>query len=122
MKSKSIDKSQRSDKLLITRRVPRDNTSSSRRPTAAKSLSHKRDAQLAHQVQGRDTKHARLLNLLSAPQGASIEEMMLASGWQQHSVRGFLAGTVKKKMGLALTSTKAEGEVRRYSIAMRRGR
>ena len=48
---------------------------------------------------------------------------MQATEWQQHSVRGFLAGTVKKKMGLALTSSKAEGEVRRYRIAApRRGR
>ena len=47
---------------------------------------------------------------------------MQATGWQQHSVRGFSAGTVKKKMDLSLTSSKVEGEVRRYRIAMRRGR
>ena len=54
--------------------------------------------------------------------GFGIEDMMQATEWQQHSVRGFLAGTVKKKMGLALTSSKAEGDFRRYRIATRRGR
>jgi Protein of unknown function (DUF3489) len=70
----------------------------------------------------RVTKHDRVLELLSQRNGASIEEMIQATEWQQHSVRGFLAGTVKKKMGLALTSSKAEGDVRRYRIATRRGR
>lgn len=70
----------------------------------------------------RTTKHGRLLTLLGQPNGASIADMMKATDWQQHSIRGFLAGTVKKKMGLALTSSKVDGEVRRYQIATRRGR
>lgn len=68
------------------------------------------------------TKHAQLVNLLSRPAGASIEDMTQATGWQAHSVRGFLAGTVKAKMGLALSSSKVAGELRRYRIATRRGR
>jgi hypothetical protein len=70
----------------------------------------------------RVTKHGRLLTLLGQPNGASIEEMMQATDWQQHSVRGFLAGTVKRKLGLDLTSSKSDGEVRRYRIVTRRGR
>jgi hypothetical protein len=70
----------------------------------------------------RVTKQERLLTLLSQAEGASIEEMMQATDWQQHSVRGFLAGTVKKKLGFALTTSKAAGDVRRYCIATRRGR
>ena len=70
----------------------------------------------------RVTKHDRILSLLSRRNGATIPEMMEASGWQQHSVRGFLAGTVKKKLGFPLTSSKAEGELRRYCIDTKRGR
>jgi hypothetical protein len=70
----------------------------------------------------RVTKRERMLTLLSQPAGASIEEMMQATNWQQHSVRGFLAGTVKKKLGFSLTSVKPDDGVRRYHIETRRGR
>ncbi len=53
--------------------------------------------------------------LLRRKQGASIAEMVKATGWQQHSVRGAMAGSLKKR-GLAITSEKAEG-IRRYRIA-----
>ena len=70
----------------------------------------------------RVTKHDRVLELLSQRNGASIPEIMEATGWQQHSVRGFLAGTVKKKLGFTLTSSKSEAELRRYKIDTKRGR
>jgi len=70
----------------------------------------------------RVTKHDRILTLLSRREGATIPEMMEASGWQQHSVRGFLAGTVKKKLGFTLTSSKTVGDLRRYRIETKRGR
>ena len=71
---------------------------------------------------GRGTKQEHVLTLLSRPEGASIEEMMQATNWQQHSVRGFLAGTVKKKLGFTLSSAKTGDCVRRYHIKARRGR
>ncbi len=70
----------------------------------------------------RVTKHDRILTLLTRRDGATIPEMMEASGWQQHSVRGFLAGTVKKKLGFPLSSSKVEGELRRYRIDSKRSR
>jgi hypothetical protein len=70
----------------------------------------------------RVTKQVRLLTLLGQAKGASIEEMMQATDWQPHSVRGFLAGTVKRKLGFSLTSLKPNGGVRRYRIETRRGR
>jgi hypothetical protein len=70
----------------------------------------------------RTTKQEQVLTLLSGPSGASIEDLMTVTDWQKHSVRGFLAGTVKKKLGFNLTSSKAKGDVRRYRITSRGGR
>jgi DNA-binding IclR family transcriptional regulator len=58
---------------------------------------------------------ALLLDLLKRSGGASLKELQKATGWQGHSVRGFLS-TLGKKMGLAVTSTKAADEERRYSV------
>jgi Protein of unknown function (DUF3489) len=63
------------------------------------------------------TKQQVCLDLLSRPEGATVEELQAATGWQQHSVRGFLAGAVKKKLGLTLLSEKPEAGARRYRIA-----
>jgi Protein of unknown function (DUF3489) len=54
--------------------------------------------------------------LLRRPDGATVKELMKATGWQPHSVRGYLSGAVGKKMGLKLESTKAEGSERSYSV------
>ncbi|HTU48274.1 MAG TPA: DUF3489 domain-containing protein [Bryobacteraceae bacterium] len=63
------------------------------------------------------TKATIIVGLLKRDGGVSLQELMDATGWQKHSVRGFLAGTVGKKMKLALTSTKKEDGTRMYSIA-----
>lgn len=70
----------------------------------------------------RVTKHDRILTLLNRREGATVAEMMEVTGWQQHSVRGFLAGTVKNKLGFRLTSSKTSGELRRYRIESKRSR
>jgi hypothetical protein len=63
------------------------------------------------------TKADKLLKLLKSKRGATIEQLQAASGWQAHSVRGFLSGTVRKRMGLALDSEADSRGVRRYRIA-----
>ena len=62
------------------------------------------------------SKAATILELLKRPGGATAKELMRATGWQPHSVRGFLSGTIRKKMGLDVVSTKGEDGERSYSI------
>jgi hypothetical protein len=62
------------------------------------------------------SKTATILDLLKRKDGATLKELMKVSGWQAHSVRGFLSGTVGKKLGLAVISTKGEDGERTYSV------
>jgi len=62
------------------------------------------------------SKTAKVLDLLKRPEGASVKELLKSTGWQPHSVRGFLSGTIRKKMGMTVTSTKTEDGERTYSI------
>jgi hypothetical protein len=61
------------------------------------------------------SKQARVLAMLQASAGATIEAIVRETGWQPHSVRGFLAGVVRNKLGLCLDSSKGDGP-RRYRI------
>jgi len=61
------------------------------------------------------SKSGQIIHLLSRENGASIAELTRATGWQTHSVRGFIAGTLKKK-GVEVASNREDGKDRRYSI------
>ena len=63
------------------------------------------------------TKTAALIELLNRKEGATIGDLTKATKWQPHSVRGAISGTLKKKLGLTVTSEKIEGRGRVYRIA-----
>jgi hypothetical protein len=63
------------------------------------------------------SKKAQVLELLRRPEGATLREIMDATGWQAHSVRGFISGGLGKKMGLAVESLKTPEGARAYRIA-----
>ena len=65
---------------------------------------------------GPGSKQSRVVAMLQSPAGATIAAMMQATGWQQHSVRGFLAGVVRKRLKLKLGSKKVDG-TRVYRVA-----
>ncbi len=62
------------------------------------------------------SKAAAVIALLKSKRGATIAEMTEITGWQSHSVRGFLAGSLRKRHGLEVTSEKRSGEERRYHL------
>jgi hypothetical protein len=88
-------------------------TSAKKAPKGAKSA---KPAKAAAAGARPGSKTAKVLDLLKRPDGATAKELMKATGWQPHSVRGFLSGTVGKKMGLAVNSVKGEDGERSYSV------
>ena len=92
---------------------------SSRRVTAASRTKSKGEiVRRSVKPSSRDSKQDRVVEMLMLRQGATLSAIMKATGWQRHSVRGFLAGVVRKKLGLNLVSEKNGGE-RVYRIAIK---
>jgi hypothetical protein len=87
-------------------------SSAERRPKSQKAAKQAKPAAGARE----GSKAATVLGLLRRPEGASLKELMKATGWLAHSVRGYLSGTVAKRMGFKLVSAKSEDGERRYSV------
>ncbi len=94
------------------------------KPSRRAAARHKKDVQKsftqpAKRGRAAGSKQARVIGMLNRRQGATITAIMKATGWQPHSVRGFLAGVVRNKLGLTLVSEKT-GEERVYRIIARK--
>jgi Protein of unknown function (DUF3489) len=117
----------RSKKPKANKKAPveprRANVAPVRTKAGRKATSHKKapkgrtKPELANPAVLRDgSKTAQILDLLKRPGGGTSKELMKVTGWLPHSVRGFLSGTVRKKMGLTVTSAKGENGERIYSV------
>ena len=85
-------------------------------PARKRAKTPKKAKRVAAPISRKGSKTAKVLDLLKRPGGATLKDLIKATGWQPHSVRGFLSGTIGKKMGLSVVSIKDEGGERTYSV------
>ena len=109
------------------RKTPTGATSRKRRPAGqpaqktgrsatSKKASHRANPAKSGAAARGSTKQAILIEMLRRPEGATIAQMTAKTGWQAHSVRGAISGSLKKKLGLKVVSEKADDGPRRYRI------
>lgn len=105
----------KSRKPAIPGKSPSKRTTTTEGPAATKNI-RRAKAPERIPVAIATSKQQRCLDLLARRNGATLAELMTATEWQPHSVRGFLSGTVKKKLGLTLNSSRDADGNRRYAI------
>lgn len=118
-KSNSVDETRIADPVESAKPQSRPDVKKARRTAKAQKRRTRRKGAVGTRsgtkpATRKQTKQQTCLDLLSRREGATIEQLQEATGWQGHSVRGFLAGAVKKKLGLTLVSEKPDAGPRRY--------
>ena len=86
------------------------------KPASRKAQTAKQRTSASAKTVRPNSKVGKILSLLKRPGGVSLSALMKATEWQAHSVRGFLSGTISKRMGLKLTSTRSDVGERVYSL------
>jgi Protein of unknown function (DUF3489) len=110
-----VDAASTERRILMSKSVKKRSAASSAAGGAAKPSQQTADASASRRADT-GSKQSRVIAMLQSPAGATIATMMQATGWQQHSVRGFLAGVVRKRLKLKLGSKKVDG-TRVYRVA-----
>ena len=118
-KSNPVDETTIADPVERTKRQRHSNAKKAPRTAKVPKQQRRRKSAVGNGTKpasARQSKQQTCLDLLGRREGATIEDLEEATGWQKHSVRGFLAGAVKKKLGLTLVSEKPDAGPRRYHI------
>ena len=120
-KSNPVNETRIADPVEPAKRQPRATVKKARKLAKAQKRRTRRKDVVGSRngtkpASGKQTKQQTCIDLLGRREGATIEDLEQATGWQKHSVRGFLAGAVRKKLGLTLISEKPDAGPRRYRI------
>jgi Protein of unknown function (DUF3489) len=119
-KSNPVDESRIADPVEPAKPQPRGSVKKARKLAKAQRRRTRSKGAVRNGTKptsGKQTKQQACLDLLGRREGATIVELRAATGWQEHSVRGFLAGAIRKKLGLPLLSEKSDAGPRRYRIS-----
>jgi hypothetical protein len=116
----TFDEDSQGDTIMKTQEAKTAKKTSSKKTTkaASKLVKTKQAVKVKKPTKARrpDSNKMTILSLLRREQGATLAEIAKATGWQNHSIRGFVSGQVTKKMGLKVESTKSDAGERTYRI------